>query len=188
MSEGIEAKLIEQFGSKYVGNRKLHAGCGHNKLPGWVNLDGFIHQQPNVVADLNRPLPFLLDTFDTILCTHTLEHVADPMFTVHEFNRVLKVGGFLIVVVPHAFGQVGLANPLHVNYFTDESFQYFLKGTYARGDAGEGAHQNMPLGDWRIDRTELVPYPAFLNHPNLPFLANHCFNIIHEVRAILEKV
>lgn len=186
----VEDRIVEFLGQQYIaGSKKLNAGCGDTKLEGWINLDGFDYHNPDVLANLDHPLPFESGTFDTILCSHVLEHVASPMITVAEFNRILKVGGYLIVIVPYGFGDSGLANLLHRNCFTDQTFQYFLKETYAKGGtAGTKAHQGMPLGDWKIEKLEMVPYPEFVNHPNLPFLANHCFNIIREVRCVMQKV
>lgn len=186
----VEDRIVEFLGPQYTaGGSKLNAGCGDMKLPGWVNLDAFSYQNPDVVADLDYPLPFASSTFDCILCSHTLEHVTSPMRTIAEFNRILKVGGYLIVVVPYGYGNSGLANPLHRNCITEATFEFFLKSTYAKdGTAGKNAHQGMPLGDWHIDRIEMVPYPEFVDHPNLPFLANHCFNIIREVRCVMQKV
>src|SRR3972149_9249249 len=100
------------------GKNKLYAGCGKNKIPGWINLDGYAHQNPDVIANLNSPLPFIDSSFDVILCSHTLEHVDNTMFTMYEFNRVLRVGGHLIVVFPYGFSDVGMCNPLHKHFFS----------------------------------------------------------------------
>jgi SAM-dependent methyltransferase len=59
--------------------------------------------------DLNYPgydglvLPFPDETADTIYCSHVLEHIADYKRAIHDWHRVLKLGGFMICVVPHQF-------------------------------------------------------------------------------------
>jgi SAM-dependent methyltransferase len=54
------------------------------------------------VADALR-LPFADSSFDRIICTETLEHVADADAALSELARVLKPGGRLAVSVPHLF-------------------------------------------------------------------------------------
>ena len=39
-------------------------------------------------------------TFDAILCTEVLEHIAYPIETIKEFSRLLKPGGKLILTAP----------------------------------------------------------------------------------------
>lgn len=42
-------------------------------------------------------LPWADETFDTVLCCGVLEHVAEPLDSLHELNRVLKPGGTLLI-------------------------------------------------------------------------------------------
>ena len=51
-------------------------------------------------ADLNRPLPFAEASFDTVLLTDVLEHIARPEQLIAESARVLRPGGKVIVTVP----------------------------------------------------------------------------------------
>jgi SAM-dependent methyltransferase len=37
---------------------------------------------------------------DMIWCRHALEHSPNPLFTLYEFNRILKIGGKIYVEVP----------------------------------------------------------------------------------------
>jgi SAM-dependent methyltransferase len=63
-----------------------------------------------VTADLDSPeamlhfditaIPFEEDSFDAILCSHVLEHVEDDRAAMRELVRVLRPGGFAIVLVP----------------------------------------------------------------------------------------
>ena len=52
------------------------------------------------VADGQR-LPFADASFDRIICTETLEHVADAQLALRELARVLRPGGRVAVSVPH---------------------------------------------------------------------------------------
>ena len=55
--------------------RKLNLGCGYNKKDGWINIDNDETVNPDIVRDLTRGLPFDDNSFDTVICTHTIEHV-----------------------------------------------------------------------------------------------------------------
>jgi len=50
----------------------------------------------------STPLPVADGLFDVVLCCEVLEHMdVDPMFMLAEVNRVLKVGGRLILTTPN---------------------------------------------------------------------------------------
>jgi SAM-dependent methyltransferase len=52
-------------------------------------------------ADLNTdPLPFEDDRFDLVVCSHVLEHIADPLRFFAECVRVAKPGGLVFVETP----------------------------------------------------------------------------------------
>ncbi|HEX4111439.1 MAG TPA: methyltransferase domain-containing protein [Stellaceae bacterium] len=62
-----------------------------------------------VGVDLDYPgydgksLPFADESQDAVFSSHTLEHVADYRGAIAEWFRVLRIGGFLIITVPHQF-------------------------------------------------------------------------------------
>lgn len=48
-------------------------------------------------------LPFPDNSQDAIYTSHTLEHISDYQASIREWFRVLKLGGHLVIVVPHQF-------------------------------------------------------------------------------------
>lgn len=49
-------------------------------------------------------MPIETGTFDVILCTEVIEHVPQPIDVVHEFARILKPGGILLLTAPLGSG------------------------------------------------------------------------------------
>ena len=91
----------------------LEAGCGNGYLSGKLVEQGLpvtaidiqisastkdAHPQVSFVDGAVEKIPFLDNSFDTVVCTHTLEHVRDLPSAIKELRRVAKKK--LIVVVP----------------------------------------------------------------------------------------
>jgi len=102
---------------RYMRGYLLDAGCGEKpysliydelveKSIG-CDVEHCIHDQSSVdvYATLDK-LPFENDTFDTILCTNVLEHVAENVKSFSELSRVLKSNGCIIAIIPFLY-------PLH---------------------------------------------------------------------------
>jgi SAM-dependent methyltransferase len=88
----------------------LHVGCGHARLPeplfpaaDWreVRLDIDPATQPDIVASLTE-LPVSDGSVGAVFSSHNMEHLApgDVPVALAEFFRVLRPGGFCLVVVP----------------------------------------------------------------------------------------
>ncbi len=104
---GIE--LINQLFPKYLKGKLLDLGCGFvpyyefykpfiddNVCVDWENS---LHKNEYLdhACDLNQPLPFENECFDSILSTAVLEHLYNPKQFVKECTRILKQGGILIL-------------------------------------------------------------------------------------------
>ena len=95
-----------------VRGRLLDCGCGHAPYYGiyrdmideaiWVDWENTAHSNPllDAVVDLNCPLPFADESFDSVLLTDVLEHVTEPASLVREIARVLRPAGRLVLSVP----------------------------------------------------------------------------------------
>jgi 2-polyprenyl-3-methyl-5-hydroxy-6-metoxy-1,4-benzoquinol methylase len=99
-------------------SKVLDAGCGGGEFSQFIQACGFevmgidtaraaveIAQArcPNGrfhIGSLVERLPFCDAEFDAIWCTEVLEHIFDVHACLSEFNRVLHVGGILILTVP----------------------------------------------------------------------------------------
>jgi SAM-dependent methyltransferase len=97
---------------------KLRNGFFSTYMAGEVIIDvGYRGVYPDPVpilphaigVDLSFPgydgttLPFADGSIDTVYSSHMLEHVVDYRATIRDWHRVVRLGGFIVCVVPHQF-------------------------------------------------------------------------------------
>lgn len=111
----VEIKHHEAMIREHARGMLLDMGCGNvpfyevykdlvddNVCVDWENsfhenifLDRFV--------DLNKEVPLESASFDTILLTDVLEHVAEPQLLMREISRLLKVDGKALISVPFLY-------------------------------------------------------------------------------------
>lgn len=177
----------EIFG-KYFGPKMLNVGCANNKEDGFINIDSNSEVSPDVLHDLEYPpLPFGESSIDLILGSHVFEHIRNIFQMVEDFHYVLKPGGHLIAITPYGSADSSWENPHHVRGFSEMTWHYFDQDTYGKSDAGNGAAQGY-AGNFKVVETHLVPYPEFLNDPEIEFKKRHWRNVIKELQVVLKAV
>jgi len=87
-------------------------------------------------------LPFEDDAFDTVICTHVLEHVLDIGAALRELRRVTKQR--LIVVVPKERPYLFGFN-LHLTFFP---YEYSVLNIIGAGRGGAEIKLSLEEGDW----------------------------------------
>jgi SAM-dependent methyltransferase len=106
--------------------RVLELGCGRNKTPGAIGVD--LNPEAtaaDVLADLNRPLPFAENSFDEVRAVHVVEHLDDVVRAVAEMHRVTRAGGHLYLATPHYSDYSSWCDPTHRWHLNSFSFFYF---------------------------------------------------------------
>lgn len=91
------------------------------------------------MRDARKGLPFDSEKFDRVYACHFLEHLApggELLFVISEIHRVLKVGGSLVAIVPHA-SSAGALRPTHKSFW-HESFVEALVGDIYQKEEGWG--------------------------------------------------
>lgn len=80
--------------------KRLHVGCGSNRLAGWINAD--IVPTADMIVFLERRLPFGDASLERIYSEHVLEHAPyeTGVFFLKESHRVLRPGGCIRIAVP----------------------------------------------------------------------------------------
>lgn len=83
-----------------------------------------------------KVLPFADESVDAIYTSHCLEHISDYQGALRDWYRLLKVGGYLIVAVPHQYmfekqrNLPSLSNHDHKRYYTSESLLREISGSW----------------------------------------------------------
>lgn len=120
----FHTQLIPQMVDKYVPLMELDkdaaildVGCGYGTFQtkmaelGYPNTIGVTLSDQDYKASESKGMTVIKsdfsdipsvedETVDMIWCRHALEHSPYPLFTLYEFNRLLKQGGKLYVEVP----------------------------------------------------------------------------------------
>lgn len=101
----------------------LHVGCGGGSIPEGmfpsdakeVRLDIDPRAMPDIVASMTSMGD--IGAFDAVFSCHSLEHLheADVARALREFLRVLKPGGFAVIIVPDLEGVVPDERVLYVS-------------------------------------------------------------------------
>ncbi|QLH74996.1 MAG: methyltransferase domain-containing protein [Methanomassiliicoccales archaeon] len=125
---------------------KLNLGCGTSPIDGYVNIDHMPGPRVDLVHDITQGLPYEDATVDEIYISHTLEHITEWEHLMPEFHRVLKSGGRLRIIVPHAPNYY----TGHVRQFYPYTLDGFIKDRYSAED--RRTLENIPLFE-QVDRT-----------------------------------
>lgn len=152
LSDAVSGRIAADADGRTV----LDVGCGGGFLAGLLSVDHEVtacdialdpslgERWPKVrfrEGDL-QDLPFQDRSFDTVTCTHTLEHVWDPAGAVAELRRV--AARRIIVVVPRERPYRFSFN-LHLQFFR---FEYQLRQLFEGASAGSRSSLELIDGCW----------------------------------------
>lgn len=116
--------IAQDFGQyEGKGDAGLHTGTWDNS-----KLD--------IISDI-VDIPLQDKSIDAIMCTEVLEHVPNPIQVLHEFKRLLKPGGYLLITVPFV------------------SFTHFAPYHFATGLSRFFFEHHLSELDFAIDNIEL---------------------------------
>ncbi|SUX30221.1 class I SAM-dependent methyltransferase [Chromobacterium vaccinii] len=157
---------------------KLNLGCGHDKRPGFVNVDSQAACQPDQVVDLEQfPWPWADDSVDEIVMSHVLEHLGAStdiyLGIIKELYRVCVPNARVAITVPHPRSDNYLADPTHVRPITAMGLQMFNQELNRQNIAEGGS--STPLGvylnvDWALESSDvkiLEPWASRFNSGQL---------------------
>jgi len=103
----------------------LNLGCGLDYIPNAVNVDIDKRFKPDLILDLEEPLPFKSNSFNVVLAFHIFEHIHNFKQLMLELWRILKNDGLLKVKVPSRDHFVAYQDPTYIRFFDLYTFDYF---------------------------------------------------------------
>lgn len=128
--QGGEADKVKYEIVAYTRGKGVDLGCGPKKaFPHFIGVDSCkdtelfnIEIKPDVACEDATKLDFIESgTLDFVFSSHLLEHIEDTPKALTEWFRVLKVGGFMVLYLPHAdlYPRIGMpgSNPDHKHDF-----------------------------------------------------------------------
>lgn len=163
------------------GRHVLDLGCGRSKYPGSVGLDHFPLPGVDVVANLDKALPFQDGEFDAVFSNQVLEHIRDLVALVREVHRVLRPGGVFLAHVPYFRSSWAHIDPTHVRCFAINTMDFFVKGTYC--------YEGYRFGDEGFSSIEVYldnDYPStFMRHVLTPLAITKPFRYENSILSML---
>jgi ubiquinone/menaquinone biosynthesis C-methylase UbiE len=119
----IDLDSLINSGKKII----IELGCGARKKEGRIGIDAVDLPGVDIVADLEKGLPFLPDnSVDRIHCRNFLEHIKNFENLMAEIVRVLKRNGTAHIFVPHFSNPHYYSDFMHTRFFGLYSFYYFV--------------------------------------------------------------
>lgn len=166
-SRTYSKKLNNGFFDKYMSGKGLELGYRGDQsdkeqtetiLPTAIGIDKDFPDYDGI------HLPFLNESQDFVYHSHTIEHIQDCNTAIKDWMRVLKVGGYLVIVAPHKFLYErknflpSILNDDHKHFFTPGSL---LKVVEDNLEPNSYRIRLLEDGDDGYDYT--IEYP---NHPS----------------------
>lgn len=137
----------------------LDLGCSNKKKINYaVGIDQNRNggKTPEIVWDGTKELPFRDGTLDFICGSHIIEHIEDPVQSIHDWGNKLRVGGLLLLVVPHKkfIPNIGTpdGDPTHVaDYLPQDFMDKVLNKLYEKGDKWKCLSFDKIQNSWSFD-------------------------------------
>lgn len=131
-----QIKYYQDFIQRYICGKLLDCGCGDVPYYGiynnnitdvycidWEN-SGTQQIHIDQFIDLNKKIDIDSESYDSILLSDVLEHIANPDLLLRELNRVLKKDGFIVIMVPFLYR---IHEEPHDYYrYTEHALEYLL--------------------------------------------------------------
>jgi len=102
----------------------LNVGAGEKDIEGAIPLD-----YPEYDFDKDE-IPYVDNSVDQIHAYHFLEHLHNPVWMLLEFQRVLKVGGHVNIVVPYYNAQIMAHDLDHKHSFCEDTWKILFSNPY----------------------------------------------------------
>ncbi|MBF0124853.1 MAG: methyltransferase domain-containing protein, partial [Magnetococcales bacterium] len=131
----VESNRIQQLPLPTV----VNLGSGKDWRTDYLNIDCNATWNPDLVLDLNQPIPFgkqltsqrfgeirlSENSFETLIAFDVLEHITDLTTAMTSALKLLKPGGKFVIQVPYELSLGAWQDPTHVRAFNENSWIYY---------------------------------------------------------------
>jgi SAM-dependent methyltransferase len=175
--KSYQTKLERGFFDRFLSGEAIldigfagHGGDGQPIVPQAIGIDKDFPGYDGI------RLPFANESQDTIYSSHCFEHIEDYAGALREWHRVLKVGGYMIIVVPHQHlfeKRVGLPSAWNLDH----------KRFYTAASLLAEVESSLPPNSFRVRHLSDNDQGYDYSVPPLD-AASGCF----EIELVLEKI
>jgi len=109
---------------------RVNLGCGNRKLKDFINVDWDKQCKPEIVADLNKKLPFKNNSVDFVFASHIIEHVDDVFAFMYEIWRICKKGARVQILAPNHTYTYWSIQPQHKRLIRQKYFEQWEPSYY----------------------------------------------------------
>lgn len=98
MDEASKTRKVRgpDFARQYLSGKVIDIGAGADPVCPWAEIFDLAQGDANFITRYRAP-----ETYDTVHSSHCLEHLLDPKQALRQWWRLVKPGGYLVLVVPH---------------------------------------------------------------------------------------
>jgi SAM-dependent methyltransferase len=205
-AKNFDLRIREGFFAKYLSGQNIldlgYRGGDPSAVPITENAIGVDLDYPGYDG---KHLPFLDDSQDAVFASHCLEHILDYRTALADWYRVLKLGGYLLIMVPHRdlYERKGNLpsrfNGDHKRFYTpasllreiEESLPVASFRIRSLKDVDEGFDytvppEDHPVGSYEIELVlEKIPIPSYASKlrqgPDAAKLLNLWVSLLNEI-------
>ncbi len=125
-------------------------------------------------------------SYDAVLCSHFLEHIADPVPIVKEIGRIIRPGGELVITLPNMSSWIakregakwrGIECPGHLHFFSRQSLARMLS---------ESGFAIRNIRCSQVEQSWLTAYPAEGFLRRFPVLLNAYATLLTQLLNLLK--
>ncbi len=153
-------------------------------MEGFIGVDRIKMEAVDVVHDMNVfPYPFADDSIEEAHLFNILEHLPDTIRVIEEIWRICKPGAVVRIGVPYYNSPGAFADPTHLRFFTESTFDYFTED----GASWLSAYNYYSHARFKIHSVKLIQR-SWLNFlpRRVQLLLAHHLATVHGIEATLE--
>lgn len=139
-------KIVEEIYNENENATIIDLGCSRNKVhPKQIGIDTYPYDNVDIVHNVNDLWFFKDGEVDAITASHILEHFGNTKKILSEWDRVLKPGGTLAIIVPDGEKRPNTINePSHKVAFTKDILKRLIVNhlNHKIINIGDGVHKD----------------------------------------------